>query len=196
MDNKALVEAALFMAGRGMGVSELERVTGVDRKRVDEILKELREEYAQRGSGIVVEYTGRKAFMQVRSDLEDEIMHLAPGSEMGQAMLKTLAVIAYEGPVAQSQLVKQRGTRVYHYVKKLLERELISARKHGRTKLLSVTPKFNDYFKLDEVPKDIEVGEPEGSSDEESDETSEEPAEEEVHESKEEPSEEIVFEMK
>jgi len=150
---KCLVEAALFMAGRSVGVRELGQVVGVSSDEVRIALDELSGEYASRGAGIALEWTGKTAFMHVREDIEDDIMSLAPATHMSRGMLKTLAVIANEGPIKKSDLVKQRGTRVYYYAQKLLEEELISARKCGRTKLLSVTPKFNKYFKIKEIPK-------------------------------------------
>jgi segregation and condensation protein B len=91
--------------------------------------------------------------MHVKPDIEDKIMSLAPATQMNKAMLKTLAVIASEGPIRQSELVRRRGNRVYHYAEKLLAEGLITAKKSGRTKLLSTTPKFKEYFKIKEVPR-------------------------------------------
>lgn len=152
-NTKALIEAALFMSGRSIRVRELSEVVGVSAEDVKSAVESLAVEYGERGGGIVVGWDGRRASMHVRPELEDGIMSLAPATEMSQAMLKTLAVIATEGPVKQSDLVKRRGTRVYYYVKKLVEGEMVSAKKSGRSKLLSTTPKFREYFRINEVPK-------------------------------------------
>ncbi len=82
-------------------------------------------------------------------------MHLAPEADIPPAMLKTLAIIAYKQPVTQSKLVKERGNRIYAYVKKLREHELIEAKKKGRTKILTVTPKFREYFQIQDVKNSV-----------------------------------------
>ena len=150
-DVKALVEAALFMAGRSVSVREISEIVGASADEVKAAVESLVAEYGSRG--VLVEWDGRSASMHVRPEIEDRIMSLAPAAHMNKAMLKTLAVIATEGPIKQSELVKRRGNRAYYYIKRLLDEGLVSAKKAGRTKLLSTTPKFKDYFKIKEVPK-------------------------------------------
>ena len=143
----------MFMAGRSVSVRELSEVVGVPSEELKSTLDLLVTEYNERPGGIIIEWNGRSASMHVRPEVEDKIMSLAPARQMSKAMLKTLAVIATEGPLKQSDLVKSRGNRVYYYVKKLLDEELITAKKAGRTKTLSTTAKFKDYFRIKEVPK-------------------------------------------
>ena len=155
-DVKKVVEASLFMAGRPVRYSEIAEVSDHSKEDIREAAKALAGDYGSRDSAVEIVYDKTKAIMNLNPDIEDEVMFLAPATEMSQALLKTLAVIAHDEPVSQSQLVKSRGTRVYYYVKKLYDMELISARKKGRTKMLSTTPKFKAYFKIDKVPKKAE----------------------------------------
>lgn len=157
LEIKSLIEAALFIAGRPVSFTELAELSATSREDVKKLVDALSSEYSSRGSAVQVVVGQAKATMQLDPLLEDAVMMLAPAMEMSQAMLKTLAVIAHDEPVKQSDLVKSRGTRTYYYIKKLLDLELVSARKKGRTKLLSTTAKFKDYFKIDKIPKATKV---------------------------------------
>jgi len=157
-DIRGLIEAALFVAGRNLSIEEIAALCqsgniGLVRKTIDE----LSEEYNSRNSGLeIYEYDGNYG-MRVRLEVEPSVMYLAPETEIPPAMLKTLALIAYEQPVTQSKLVKERGNRVYKYVKRLREQELIEAKKKGRTRILTVTPKFKEYFQIQDL-KDLVKG--------------------------------------
>ncbi|MFH1835716.1 MAG: SMC-Scp complex subunit ScpB [Methanobacteriota archaeon] len=151
-DTKTLIEAALFIAGRQVKYSELAEVAGSSKEEIQGRIEQISNEYSQRDSAITVTFDSKQALMHLRPEVEDEVMFMAPQTEMSQAMLKTLAVIAHGEPVTQTSLVKSRGTRAYYYIKKLSDMELVSARKHGRTKLLSTTQKFKEYFRLEKIP--------------------------------------------
>jgi segregation and condensation protein B len=150
---KNIVEAALFITGRPLRASELKELLKASEEDILKTFSELSAEYASRDSAVEVVFEKNKAIMRIKPELEDAVMFLAPETEMSQAMLKTLAVIAHDEPVTQSKLVKTRGTRVYYYVKKLSDMELVSARKQGRTKILATTNKFKEYFRVDKIPK-------------------------------------------
>ena len=78
-------------------------------------------------------------------------MHLVPETDMPPAVLKTLALIAYSQPIKQSEIIKQRGNGAYKYIKKLKEAELIETHKSSRTKVITVTNKFKDYFQIQDM---------------------------------------------
>lgn len=147
-----LIEAALFMAGRPLDLEELSKIChsgniGLIRKQVGELQKE----YSTRNSSIEIYKSPDGYVMRVIPELENEVSMLAPLPEISPAILKTLALIAYEQPITQSRIVKERGNRVYRYIKKLLKKEFISAEKYGRTKMLRTTTKFKDYFKIKDM---------------------------------------------
>jgi segregation and condensation protein B len=76
--------------------------------------------------------------------------HLSKSREgrLSPAAFETLAVIAYKQPIKQSDLVVIRGNKSYEHVRELEKRGLISAERSGRTKLLTTTRAFADYFGL------------------------------------------------
>jgi segregation and condensation protein B len=156
-DSKALIEAALFSAGRPLSVEDLARVCGSGnigfvRRSVDELV----EEYGARTGGLLIKKTDDGYVMGVRAELEAKVMHLVPDTEIPAPVLKTLALIAYEQPIKQSTVIKERGNKAYAYIKFLRQQGLIEARKEGRSRFLSVTPKFKEYFHIEELKKFIE----------------------------------------
>jgi len=156
MVDKALIEAALFVAGERISLAELGELCGcADLKEVKTAVEELMGEYKARGSGIEIFKSGSGYGMGLRRDLEEKVVHLIPETDMPKAMLKTLALIAYEQPIKQSYVVKVRGNRAYYYIKRLAELEFIEGRQQGHTKLLSTTGKFNKYFHINDAKEII-----------------------------------------
>lgn len=153
MSDKAIVEAALFVSTESVTPREISRKTGVEEKTVRESLKQLKQEYEKRGLGIIIQAADSRYRMTVNPRYEETVMHFVPETDMPKAMVKTLALISYEQPIKQSYVVKIRGNRAYHYIKKLAELGLVEARVQGRTKILSTTPKFKKYFNLKKEKK-------------------------------------------
>lgn len=149
---RPLIEAALFVSGRALSVEELAKICnsgsiGLIRK----TLGDLQREYLDRNSGLEINEFNGEYGMRVKREFEGELMHLVPETDMQPAVLKTLALIAYEQPIKQSVVVKERGNKVYQYIKKLKEQELIETKRSGRTKILTTTPKFRDYFQIQDL---------------------------------------------
>jgi segregation and condensation protein B len=152
---RPLVEAALFVSGRTLTVEDAAKLCnsgnlGVVRK----VLEDLKQDYALRNTGIEISESEGKYVMRVKRDLEDKVMHLVPETDMAPAVLKTLALIAFEQPIKQCEVIKARGNGAYKYIKKLQDQELVEAHKSSRTKVLTVTSKFRDYFQIRDV-KDL-----------------------------------------
>lgn len=151
-DLKPLIEAALFVSGRKLSIEEFAKICrsgniGIIRK----TLEKLQEEYQERNSGLEIYESDREYGMRIKPEFEESIMHLVPETDIQPAMLKTLALIAYEQPITQAKVVKERGNRAYKYIKKLREQEFIDAKKSSRTKILTTTSKFRDYFQIHDL---------------------------------------------
>lgn len=148
LDAKAVIEAALFAAGRTLTLRELADLSGLPEERARSVAMDLASEYNRRASGLEVKSIGDGFAMQVRSRLAHVVVPLAP-KEIEAPLIRTLAIIAYKQPLKQSDLVEIRGNKSYEHVRELEKRGLISAEKMGRTKLLSTTRAFADYFGLE-----------------------------------------------
>lgn len=142
---KAVIEAALFASGRTLTPRELADLSGLSLERAAALADDLASEYVARGSGIEIKSIGEGYSMQVRFGLAGQVLSFAP-KEIEAPLIRTLAIIAYKQPLKQSDLVEIRGNKSYDHVKELEKRGLINAQKHSRTKLLTTTPGFADYF--------------------------------------------------
>jgi len=146
------VEAALFIAGKFLSVSELVTLTDVNPILLKKILEDLKDEYSN--SGIEIVEQAGKWKMDVASDYKDVVNKLATGSsEFSKAEQETLAIIAYKQPMKQSVLVKIRGNKAYDHIKKYAELGLINKKKMGHTAELTLSDTFYDYFHLNRDEK-------------------------------------------
>jgi len=150
-DEKRLVEAALYIAGRPLTIHEIREATGIATlKRTRQLIKELADEYESRASALEIARLPHERFvLQLAPSLSERVAQLAPRGLLSLAELKTLAFIALKQPILQSEVVRQRGTHSYKHIKTLEEFGLIRAEPRGRTKELVTTQMFADYFGFD-----------------------------------------------
>lgn len=148
MKVQQIVEAALFSAGKAVSAQEIAMSEDLPVGQVEKACKALQKEYAKRDTVIEVSPAGKKWAMQVKREAREPAAKFAE-MEIAPKVLKTLALIAYHQPMKQSDLVEMVGTRVYDHVPELKERNLVKWRREGATKILSVTPRFVEYFGLE-----------------------------------------------
>jgi len=149
MSDKNAIEAALFAAGEAVGLQDLAKLVGKKQKTTLKIVEELLHDYKERDTGLEIIDLGKRFVMQVKPAYSEKVRPFAP-KEMTAPLLRTLSMIAYHQPVVQSDIVDLRGNTAYDHIKDLIGRGLVEAVPHGRTKLLSTTPLFADYFNLKE----------------------------------------------
>jgi len=144
------LEAALYVAGRPLSLQELADAIGKAESTTKQLLEDLEFKYQERGGALeIVELPTDRYVLQLRPELTSRVGKLIPGGLLSFGTLKTLVYIALKQPILQSELVFQRGTPVYDHVKELEEKRFIAAAPEGRTKVLTTTPLFSDYFGLD-----------------------------------------------
>lgn len=151
-DVKGAVEAALFSSAVGLRISTIAEKTGFPEEQIRIALHDLRKDYDDRDSAIVIAKIGSEFRMMLRSDYTDYTGTFAK-AEMASGVMRTLSTIAYNQPILQSKLVDVRGPRAYEDVQKLVEMGFISARKAGQTKELSTTNHFAEYFGIGSTRK-------------------------------------------
>ena len=153
MDEKLLVESALFSAGRALTVKEICDSTGLEDTDVRKHLKHLTRDYNSRKTAVEINKVGRKFSMQLKTDYTEKTGQLAKTS-VPTKYIKTLALVAYYQPVTQSNLNKMIGPQIYANVKALKELGMITSKARGSTKVLSTTQKFVEYFGLESAKKE------------------------------------------
>ena len=158
---KKVVEAALLALDGPLSVAELLSMFEDDpdkpnRQAVRKALHELMEDYADRGVELKEVASGFR--FQVRSELADWVNRLYEErpQRYSQALLETLAIIAYRQPVTRGEIEDIRGVSLStSIVRTLFEREWIKVVGHrdapGHPELLATTSQFLDYFNLKEL---------------------------------------------
>ncbi|WP_414624026.1 SMC-Scp complex subunit ScpB [Calothrix sp. CCY 0018] len=148
------IEAILYLKGKPMSIGEIADCAKCDRATVEEGIIKLVDEYARRDSALEVVETPQGYSLQLRSDFHDLVQTLIP-VELGVGALRTLAAIALNSPMLQSDLINLRGSGAYQHVPELVEQGFVRKKRSGdsRSFLVQVTPKFHQYFQIDKLPQ-------------------------------------------
>lgn len=147
------IEAILYLKAQPLTLSAIAECAGCDRPAAEAALIELMSDYAQRHSALEVVEAADGYSLQLREVFQDLIQTLVP-ADLGVGALRTLAVIALKGPIAQADLVNLRGSGVYQQVQELAERGFVCKQRQpkGRSYWLRVTSQFYQYFQVDQLP--------------------------------------------
>ena len=151
-DAKCAVEAALFSSASNLRLSDIAVKTGIPEEELRLAIMDLRREYDERGSAIVIAKIGNEYRMMLRPEYTEYTGSFGK-AEMAPGVMRTLSTIAYNQPVLQSELFKTRGPRTYDDVHKLIELGFVSGRKVGQTLELTTTKKFSEYFGIGSTRK-------------------------------------------
>jgi segregation and condensation protein B len=142
---KQVIEAALFASGSTVTAETLMKISGLSKKEVSRLVLEVQKEYSERQSGIeIVDLSGHYV-MQIKPEFAEKVKDVAP-KELTSPQLKTLSVIAYHQPITKSMVVEMRGANAYDHIHELEERGFVDLKPHGRTKMISTTRQFAEYF--------------------------------------------------
>ena len=146
----ALVEAALYVAGRPLDLNELCSVLKTRSKnKAQKLAKTLMQEYMRNHAALeILELKDERYVLQLKSDYTPFVKKLVNKPLLSAGPLKTLSYIAYRQPVSQKRVIDVRGHHAYGHIKMLKEMGLIAAERSGRSMLLRTTDYFADYFAL------------------------------------------------
>lgn len=146
----ALIEAALYVAGRPLDLKTLASVIETRSKNVvQQLTRTLKQQYETRETSLeILELEDERFVMQLKPEYSPHVQRLSIRPLLSVGPLKTLSYIAYRQPVSQKQVLNVRGNHVYTHLKQLEELGLIARERMGRTKVLRTTQLFADYFGL------------------------------------------------
>ncbi len=146
----ALVEAALYVAGRPLDLKTLASVIRTRSKnKVRRLVRVLLDNYKSRETALeVLELKDERFVLQLKAGYTPRVRRLAVRPLLSRGPLKTLSYIAYRQPVLQPQVIDVRGNHAYSHLKELQNMGLISRERTGRTKMIRTTEFFADYFGL------------------------------------------------
>ncbi len=151
----ALLEAALYVAGRPLELKTLGSIIAIrSKKRVQALSRQLAQRYIERRGALeLMELSDGRFVLQLKPKYVSRVRRLSIRPLLSASPLKTLAYIAYRQPVTQAHVAAVRGSEVYTHIRELRNLGLIVAEKLGKTSVLRTTDVFADYFNLDHNPR-------------------------------------------
>ena len=161
---KEIIEAILFSAGRVVTQEELVLALEIDKKQVEELVKNMQNDFANRGIEIIKVEDGyqlcsKKEYYEYIYPILDK----RAKPNLSTAALDTLAIIAYNPRATRAEIEAIRGVNSDGTIYKLLDYGLIEdagkADLPGKPTTYKTTPEFLKMFgyeslsKLPELPK-------------------------------------------
>ena len=155
----SVLEGLLFVAGDdGITLEEARYILELERSAVRQLLDELKKRLEDENSGLELLLTASHYKLVTKASLKSYIEKYAVSpysSQLSQASLETLAIIAYKQPVTRVDIESIRGVQSSGSIQKLLLRDLIEEAGRletpGRPKLYKTTAYFMDYFGLESL---------------------------------------------
>ena len=155
----SVLEGLLFVAGDdGITLEEASYILELERSAVRQLLDELKKRLEDENSGLELLLTASHYKLVTKASLKSYIEKYAVSpysSQLSQASLETLAIIAYKQPVTRVDIESIRGVQSSGSIQKLLLRDLIEEAGRletpGSPKLYKTTAYFMDYFGLESL---------------------------------------------
>ena len=162
-DLESQIEALLFYAGDMISQKRLCELCDAEATSVEVAIHKLNERYKRNNHGLsIVEVDDGYQMCTVSKHLQ-VIQHFKqkPMRQLlTQALVETLAIVAYSQPITRTQIEDIRGVRCEHAISRLLEYHLIEEVGRlnviGRPILFGTTSEFLRHFgfkNLEELPK-------------------------------------------
>ena len=153
---KAILEGLLFVVGEdGLTLEQIEDVLEIDESESKEIIMELKKDYEDKGRGLRISYLGNTFKLTTKEEHKNYYEKLVTESRttnLSNAALEVLAVIAYNEPITRLKIDEVRGVNSSQIVRRLLARGFIKVCGKedtiGKPNLYKTTNEFLDYFGL------------------------------------------------
>ncbi|MFS8651410.1 MAG: SMC-Scp complex subunit ScpB [Caldibacillus sp.] len=155
----SILESLLFAAGdEGLTLKEIAKIMEIEEFQARDILEDLKKEYARKERGItIVELAGtyQLATKKENSLYLKRLVEVPSHTNLSQAALETLTIIAYKQPITRAEIEDIRGVKSERPLQTLLARGLIREVDRldgpGRAILYGTTKEFLDYFGLKDL---------------------------------------------
>ena len=166
MNLKAVLEGILFIVGdEGTTIKEMSKVLEVSEEDVKSLLLELKKDYENTDRGLRISYLGNAFKLTTKEEHKEFYEKLVTDNKttnLSNAALEVLAVIAYNEPITRLKIDEIRGVNSSQIVKRLVARGFVKVcgkdETIGRPNLYKTTNDFLDYFGLsskEDLPKII-----------------------------------------
>lgn len=154
----SIVEGILFAIGEPVEVEKLALAMEKDIKSAKYILDDVMNEYNSRETGLKIIKIDDAYQLTTKPDIFSYIIKVVKQPkkfQLTQAVLETLAIIAYKQPITKLEIEKIRGVNSDYSVNKLLEYELVEelgrSEAIGRPILFGTTKSFLRIFGISDI---------------------------------------------
>lgn len=153
---KSIIEGLLFVSGdEGIEAKSIAFVLDQDTETVELLLQELQSDFKRDQRGVqIIEIAGAYQMMTLPSHAPyfEKLAYTPSRSNLSQAALETLAIVAYKQPITRVGIEEIRGVKAERALHTLVSKDLIEevgrAEAIGRPILYGTTKAFLDYFAL------------------------------------------------
>lgn len=154
-DLELQIEAILFSLGKSVELRQLSKVLDKADKEIEEAIKSLQEKY-ERNSAFIIKKYEKSYQLATKDEYFDTLVKVVKTPKkptLTDAVLETLAIIAYKQPITKAEIEKIRAVSSEYSVNKLIEYGLIYEAGRldapGRPVLFATTEEFLRCFDLD-----------------------------------------------
>ena len=159
-----IVEAILFVTGNAVEKKDICRAMDITEPELDETLDALESGYDFERRGLRLLCFGAHVQLATRPDYApyvEKLLQPVQKQSLSQAVMETLAVIAYKQPVTKAEIEQIRGVKCDYSVQSLVSKGLIAevGRKEtlGRPILYGTTDAFLRHFCLSSLAELPEI---------------------------------------
>jgi len=146
-EKEKLIEAALFMTPQAVNVNQLMEIIGEENYTMAKgIALRFMRDFNKRDTALQVVQIEGAFQMVIKPDYEERVRHLAQKAMFHPGIMKTLALIAFKQPIAQSLVIKYRNNKAYDHIHRLVEEGFIARTPKGRSFTLRTTKRFLEHF--------------------------------------------------
>ena len=159
---EAAIEAILFSMGNAVPAKELAKALEIDEATIEKIVNNMIDKYnsADRGIKLIkLEDSYQLCTKNEYYDVLSKIVHMPRKHNLTDALMETLAIVAYKQPVTRQEIEAIRGVSCVHAINKLVEYNLVTEVGRldaiGRPILFGTTEDFLRSFgvtSMDELP--------------------------------------------
>ncbi|MHA1797981.1 MAG: SMC-Scp complex subunit ScpB [Candidatus Helarchaeota archaeon] len=151
LEEKKLVEAILFVAGRPVDVNSIKKVSEIeDENKIKKIVENLNKGYEKRNSFIEIINMDKEYWMRVKPDKKDELPRLQKAKSLSPELMQLLSYIAIKQPIRASEVKKViKIKKMNQQLAKLEKNGFIKTQPYRKTLILTTTLHFASVFNLD-----------------------------------------------
>ncbi|MCI1930799.1 MAG: SMC-Scp complex subunit ScpB [Clostridia bacterium] len=158
---ESVVESLLFVSGDAVSIDVIAKSVELDRATARAVVLSLSKRYEEEKRGIrIIEIDNSFQMCSAPENFQylSNVLKTEKKNGLSQALLETLAIIAYKQPVTKAQIEEIRGVNSDHAVNRLIEKKLVTecgkSDAPGRPVLFGTTNDFLRFFGFKSI-KDI-----------------------------------------